>query len=86
MNKQPQIDQQITFLYATDLLETIAFYEDIMGFELVLDQKTCRIYRISPTAFLGICNLPMYLLRYPKGHLLEQDLAGLFWQYGMLVL
>ena len=55
MNKQPQIDQQITFLYTTDLLETIAFYEDVMGFEVVLDQKTCRIYRTSPNAFLGIC-------------------------------
>ena len=55
MNKQPQIHQQITFLYAIDLLETAAFYEDIMGFELVLDQKTCRIYRILSDAFLGIC-------------------------------
>ena len=55
MNQQPQIDQQITFLYTTDLLETTTFYEDVMGFELVLDQKTCRIYRTSPNAFLGIC-------------------------------
>ena len=55
MNKQPQIDQQITFLYTADLLETTAFYEDVMGFELVLDQQTCRIYQSSPNAFLGIC-------------------------------
>jgi catechol 2,3-dioxygenase-like lactoylglutathione lyase family enzyme len=55
MNKQPKIDQQITFLYTSDLLQTAAFYEDIMGFELILDQNTCRIYRTSPSAFLGIC-------------------------------
>ena len=55
MNKQPQIDQQITFLYTANLLETTVFYEDVMGFKLVLDQQTCRIYRSSPNAFLGIC-------------------------------
>ena len=55
MNKQPQIDQQITFLYTSDLTETIAFYENIMGFELALDQGSCRIYQISPNAFLGLC-------------------------------
>ena len=55
MNNKPLIDQQITFLYTPDFLETTMFYENIMGFELVLDQKTCRIYRTSPNAFLGIC-------------------------------
>jgi catechol 2,3-dioxygenase-like lactoylglutathione lyase family enzyme len=55
MNIRPQIDQQITFLYTTDLLGTTVFYEDVMGLELVLDQKTCRIYQISSNAFLGIC-------------------------------
>ena len=55
MSITPQIDQQITFLYTTDLLETAVFYEDVMGFVLVLDQGTCRIYRTSPNAFLGIC-------------------------------
>ena len=55
MNKQPQIDQQITFLYTADLLETTAFYEDVMGLSLVLDQGSCRIYRVGGDSFLGFC-------------------------------
>ena len=55
MSITPQIDKQITFLYTTDLLESADFYENVMGFVLVLDQGTCRIFRTSPNAFLGVC-------------------------------
>jgi catechol 2,3-dioxygenase-like lactoylglutathione lyase family enzyme len=53
--KTPIIDQQITFLYTADLDTTSQFYEVILGFGLVLDQGTCRIYKTTPTAFLGFC-------------------------------
>jgi catechol 2,3-dioxygenase-like lactoylglutathione lyase family enzyme len=49
------IEQQITFLYTSDLMETSRFYEQIMGFDLVLDQGTCCIYATAPNAFLGFC-------------------------------
>jgi len=55
MNSLPSIDQQITFLYTTDLAKTAVFYEDVLGLELALDQGTCRIYHTSPNAFVGIC-------------------------------
>lgn len=51
----PKIDQQVTFLSTGDLETTTRFYEDILGLELVLDQGTCRIYRICEDSFLGFC-------------------------------
>ena len=50
------IDSQITFLYVSDLQSSAEFYEEILGFSLVLDQGSCRIYRVlGDSAFLGIC-------------------------------
>ena len=51
----PVIGQQVTFLYACNLQQTTHFYEEIMGLSLVLDQGSCRIYRVSSNGFLGIC-------------------------------
>jgi catechol 2,3-dioxygenase-like lactoylglutathione lyase family enzyme len=54
-----KIDQQITFLYTTDLKTVVPFYETVLGFELVLDQGKCRIYRtVGRTAYIGICERP----------------------------
>ena len=55
MPNTPSIDQQVTFLYTRDLQQTAKFYEDVMGLSLVLDQGSCRIYRISADGFLGFC-------------------------------
>ena len=49
-------DQQVTFLYTTDLDATSRFYKDILGLPLALDQGGCRIYRAAPNAFLGCCS------------------------------
>ena len=51
----PHIAQQITFLYTQDLEKSAFFYEQIMGFSMVLDQGTCRIYRTTTDGFLGFC-------------------------------
>lgn len=51
----PTITEQITFLYTRDIVESARFYEDVMGFALVLDQGGCRIYRITEDAYLGVC-------------------------------
>lgn len=55
MATKPSIDQQITFLYTRDLRKTTHFYEEVMGLSLVLDQGSCRIYRVSADGFLGFC-------------------------------
>ena len=55
MSGRPPLDQQVTFLYTQDLAASHAFYAGVLGLPLVLDQGTCRIYRVSGTAFVGVC-------------------------------
>jgi catechol 2,3-dioxygenase-like lactoylglutathione lyase family enzyme len=51
----PSINAQITFLDTHDLEITAQFYEEAMGFPLVLDQGGCRIYETAQNAYLGFC-------------------------------
>ena len=51
----PPLDQQVTFLFVRSLAETAAFYENVLGLSLVLDQGSCRIYGVGGGAFLGFC-------------------------------
>lgn len=53
--QRPALDQQVTFLHTADLEKTAVFYETILQLPLILDQGSCRIYGVSPTAFLGFC-------------------------------
>ena len=48
-------DAQITFLPSSDLERSRTFYEEVLGLELVTDQGTCHIYRVTNEAFLGVC-------------------------------
>ena len=45
----------VYFLKTRDLEETTRFYAQVMGFPLVLDQKTCRIFRICQNCHIGFC-------------------------------
>lgn len=51
----PPIDQQITFLYTSNLQETARFYEEVLGLRLALDQGACRIYAIREDSYIGFC-------------------------------
>ncbi len=53
--QRPPIAQQVTFLYTNDTARSFAFYEDVVGLQLVLDQGSARIYRTGGDAYLGIC-------------------------------
>lgn len=55
MCNHPPIEQQITFLYTNNLTTTPQFYEEKLGLELWLDQGTCRIYNVTGSGYLGIC-------------------------------
>ncbi|MGP9820681.1 VOC family protein [Salinarimonas sp. NSM] len=44
----------ITFLYYRDLPRAIAFYEDVMGFTLAIDQGWSKIYRMAGSAHVGL--------------------------------
>ena len=48
-------DGFVTFCATDDLAATARFYEHVVGLDLALDQGTCRIYRVTPTAFVGFC-------------------------------
>jgi len=50
------ITELITFLFVADLEVSHDFYSEILGLELTVDQGDCRIYRVTATAFLGICD------------------------------
>lgn len=44
----------ITFFYYRDLPAAMAFYEDVLGLPLAIDQGWCKIYRICPGAHVGL--------------------------------
>ena len=49
-------ESQITFLHVADLDRAAEFYEGVLGLELARDQGACRIYRVTPTAYVGLCD------------------------------
>ena len=51
----PGFNQQITFLHAENLVRTKKFYSDVLGLQLVRDQGTCLIFRVTDSAYLGFC-------------------------------
>jgi predicted enzyme related to lactoylglutathione lyase len=53
MQRPKDFQSQITFLYFKELQPAAAFFEDVMGFEVVDDQGWARLYRISGNAFMG---------------------------------
>ena len=48
-------DALVTFVYTTDLDAMDAFYMDLCGLELALDQGSCHIYKVRHGAYLGVC-------------------------------
>ncbi|MBT6276433.1 MAG: bleomycin resistance protein [Chromatiales bacterium] len=55
----------ITFFYYDKLEAAARFYEDVLEFELVLDQGMARIYRVAAQSYFGIVD-------GNKGHLRHQ--------------
>ncbi len=49
-------DALVTFCYTSDLAATAAFYEDVIGLRVSLDQGACRIYRVAANAHIGFCS------------------------------
>ena len=44
----------ITFLYYRDLDRAIAFYDQVLGFQLAIDQGWSKIYRITGASHVGL--------------------------------
>ena len=60
-------DQQVTFLYTRDLERSAIFYGETLELSIVLDQGSCRIYRVSPNGFLGVCRCSESRVCSPEG-------------------
>ena len=58
-----KMQSQITFLYYREIQTASAFYEGIMGFELIDDQEWAKIYRVNENAYLGIVDEKKGFLR-----------------------
>ncbi len=44
----------MVWFYYKDMPAIQAFYEDVMGFDLIVDQGWTKIYRISPSGYMGL--------------------------------
>ncbi len=55
MERPGAFEQYVTFHPVADLERSDAFYRGVLGLELVLDQGTCRVYRVCGSGFLGVC-------------------------------
>ncbi len=44
----------ITFLYYADLPRAMAFYEDVLGLKLAIDQGWSKIYEVTTSGYLGL--------------------------------
>ena len=49
-----EIEGQITFFYYRNLQGAVDFYENIMGFELAVDQGWSKIFKASDNAYVGV--------------------------------
>jgi len=52
--KNPGIDMSIVFIYFNDLARAMNFYEDVLGFTLVIDQGWTKIYQSSTSGYIGL--------------------------------
>lgn len=53
-SKNPGVDLAITFIYFNDLPKAMEFYENVMGFSLLIDQGWCKIYQASSSGCVGL--------------------------------
>ncbi len=61
------ITSQITWVYTDNLERASKFYEKSLGFELVIDEGTARIFQVTSTAQVGVCTAFEDRVIEPKG-------------------
>jgi catechol 2,3-dioxygenase-like lactoylglutathione lyase family enzyme len=70
---------QVTFVYTKDLEASERFYGQLLGLPMALDQGTCKIFRVTPGAQIGVCLRPE--AQAPEGVILTlvtSDVDGWF--------
>lgn len=48
------VDGTLVFTYYRDLPKACAFYQDVLGLRLVVDQGWCKIFQIRELSFIGL--------------------------------
>lgn len=51
---RPEIREHYVMLYYTDLEKPAAFYGELLGLQVVLDDEWVKIYEVVPSSFIGI--------------------------------
>jgi lactoylglutathione lyase len=56
MSSNPPLSPRasIVFLYYRDLARARAFYADVLGLPLAVDQGFCTIFQVAPSSFVGL--------------------------------
>ena len=49
----PETKGILTFFYYKDLQKAADFYEKIMGFQLIQDQKWAKVFKVRDNAYMG---------------------------------
>jgi predicted enzyme related to lactoylglutathione lyase len=73
--------QQITWTYTHDLESAARFYGDRLELRQVLDQRTCQVYAVTDSAFLGVCGTRPGREVEPRGvviTIVTDDVGGWF--------
>jgi len=60
------IKATIVWFYYQDLEGIQRFYEDVLGFDLIVDQGWAKIYPIAPTGYLGLVEEQRGMHRYTE--------------------
>lgn len=47
----------VTFIYTDDMTEARRLWEQTLGLPCVIEQTACRIYRVAPGGYVGVCTL-----------------------------
>ena len=73
----------VIWFYYKDMDGVQGFYEDVMGFDLIVDQGWAKIYRVGPTGYFGLVDetLGMHNFTETKGvtmSFLTDDIDGWF--------
>ena len=64
------IQQSITWVYTDDVDQTCLFYSDTLGLKLFRDAGVARIYRLSETSNVGVCQDLDWRVVEPRGSML----------------
>jgi predicted enzyme related to lactoylglutathione lyase len=49
----PSVNGILTFFYYKDLEKAAKFYRNVMGFQLIQDQKWAKIFKVRDNAYIG---------------------------------